>query len=337
MSGIPEPDPLVPGLATGIGSLPHRDPDAAAALVLRRHPLLPASPELPRRSPLEGMIARSVRALPEARLEPDGSLCIDCSIDEMPVEPVVDREAHAGLLALLDQAACAPEPPRRIKVQTAGPLTLGIALERAGMPRSRAFRRAGELARAWAAALEALVATRLPSTRLVLFFDEPALVGWRRGRGPLEHEAAVDLLSGALAAAACTTGVHACGDADRRLALEAGPRVLGVEVSHTLVDDAAVIARHLDAGGWVAWGAVPTNRPVGASCEALWRELVTVWCELTRRGCDPVLLRTQALVTPACGLAGHDDGQAEHLLGLARKMADRVHDHAVAARLTVGA
>jgi hypothetical protein len=49
------------------------------------------------------------------------------------------------------------------------------------------------------------------------------------------------------------------------------------------------------------------------------------------------LLRTQALVTPACGLAGHDDGQAEHLLGLARKMADRVHDHAVAARLTVGA
>jgi hypothetical protein len=144
-------------------------------------------------------------------------------------------------------------------------------------------------------------------------------------------------LSGALAAAACTTGVHACGDADLRLALEAGPRIIGVEVSHALVEDAATIARHLDAGGWVAWGAVPTNRPVGQSCDALWRELVTVWCELTRRGCDPVSLRTQALVTPACGLAGHDEGQAEHLLGLARQMAHRVHDHAVAARLTVGA
>jgi hypothetical protein len=171
----------------------------------------------------------------------------------------------------------------------------------------------------------------------VLFLDEPALVLWRRGRGPIDHESAVDLLSGALAAATCTTGVHACGDADLRLALEAGPHVLGVEVSHALVEDAATISRHLDAGGWVAWGAVPASRPVGESGDPLWRELVTVWCELTRRGCDPVALRTQALVTPACGLAGHDEGQAEHLLGLARQMAHRVHDHAVAARLTVGA
>jgi hypothetical protein len=241
------------------------------------------------------------------------------------------------LLAFIDAAARAPEPPRRVKVQTVGPLTLGVALQRAGMSRTRAFRRAGELARAWVGALEEVVAERLPQSRPVVFLDEPALALWRRGRGPLDHEAAVDLLSGALAAAACTTGVHACGDADLRLALEAGPRIIGVEVSHALVEDAATIARHLDAGGWVAWGAVPTNRPVGQSCDPLWRELVTVWCELTRRGCDPVSLRTQALVTPACGLAGHDDGQAEHLLGLARQMAHRVHDHAVAARLTVGA
>jgi hypothetical protein len=337
MAGLPQPDPLVAGLATSIGSLPHEDADAAASLVMRSHPALPAVPELPRRSPLEGMIARSVRALPEVRIQPDGTFCVDPSVDEAPVQPVFDDEAHAGLLAFLDAAARAPEPLRRVKMQTAGPLTLGVALQRAGMPRRRAFRRAGELARAWAAALEELVTARLPGTRPVLFLDEPALALWRRGRAPLDHESAVDLLSGALAATACTTGVHACGDADLRLALEAGPRVIGVAVSHALVEDAAIIARHLDAGGWVAWGAVPTNRPVGQSCDALWRDLVTVWCELTRRGCDPVALRTQALVTPACGLAGHDEGQVEHLLCLARQMAHRVHDHAVAARLTVGA
>ncbi len=337
MSGLPQRDSLVAGLATGIGSLPHRDAAAAASLVLERHPALPAVPELPRRSPLEGMIARSVRSLPEVRVAPDGTVCIDESVGEAPVQPVVDEVAHGGLLAFLDAAARAPEPPRRVKIQTAGPLTIGVALQRAGMPVPRAFRRAGALVRAWAVALEEVVAERLPQSMPVLFLDEPALVLWRRGRGPLEHEAAVDLLSGALAAPACVTGVHACGDADLRLAFEAGPRILGVEVSQALVEHASTIARHLDANGWMAWGAVPTSRPVGQSYEGPWRELVTVWCELTRRGCDPVALRTQALVTPACGLAAHDEGQAEHLLALARSMAHRVHDQALAARLTVGA
>jgi hypothetical protein len=171
----------------------------------------------------------------------------------------------------------------------------------------------------------------------VLFFDEPALVAWRSYDTPIEHEAAVDVLSGALAAPACPTGVHVCGQGDVRLALEAGPQVLGVEVATTLIDDADVLARHLDADGWIAWGAVPTDRPVGESSEPLWRALVGVWCELTRRGCDPIRLRTQSVVTPACGLAGHGPTQAERALRLARELADRVHDQAIAARLTLGA
>jgi methionine synthase II (cobalamin-independent) len=336
MSGPPEADPLAPGLATSIGSLPHRDAHAAAELVLRRHPDLPAAPELPCRSTFERTVERSLLALPEVEVSANGDIRVVDVLDAPP-RAVFDDTAQAGLLAFLDAAASAPSPQRRVKVQTAGPLTLGVALQHAGMPVARAFRRAGELARAWAVALEELVSARLPGTPMVLFLDEPALVLWRLGRGPLDHEAAVDLLSGALAAAGCTTGVHTCGAADLRLALEAGPRVLGLDVRREVVEDAAAIARHLDAGGWVAWGAVPTHRPVGQSCDPLWRDLVTLWCELTRRGCDPVLLRTQALVTPACGLAGHSEEQADHLLGLARQMAHRVHDHAVAARLTVGA
>src|SRR5262249_54348466 len=169
---------------------------------------------------------------------------------------------------------------------------------------------------------------------LVLFFDEPALVAWRRGDAPLGHEDAIDVLSGALAAPACPTGVHICGAGDRRLALEAGPQVLGIEVEDALVDDADVLARHLEADGWIAWGAVPTDRPVGESVEPLWRALVGVWCELTRRGCDPVRLRTQSIITPACGLAGHGPTQAERALRLARGLPHRGHDPAGAARLT---
>ena len=54
---------LVPGMATAIGSLPHRDADAAAALVLRCLPEFPAAPQLPMRTPLEGVVAQWARAI----------------------------------------------------------------------------------------------------------------------------------------------------------------------------------------------------------------------------------------------------------------------------------
>ena len=40
-------------------------------------------------------------------------------------------------------------------MQVVGPLTLGVALEQAGLPPTLAFRRAGEAVRAWVRALDA--------------------------------------------------------------------------------------------------------------------------------------------------------------------------------------
>src|SRR4051812_40799563 len=51
---------LVPGLVTGVGSLPHRDPAAAAAFVLATTPNLPAMPTLPKYDPAEGMIEHAI-------------------------------------------------------------------------------------------------------------------------------------------------------------------------------------------------------------------------------------------------------------------------------------
>jgi hypothetical protein len=332
----PHAGALEPGLATGIGSLPHSDAHAAAALSLRVHPTLPAVPQLPGLNPREGLIAQWADALPEVTVGFDGALSIDRDRVTDPIAPAFVASAHAGLFAFLAAAACDPVPPR-IKVQIVGPLTLGVALAEAGLPTSLAFRRAGEAVRAWVRALDALLTARMPHTPVLLFLDEPALVMWRRNDAPLEREQAVDLLSSSLAATSCLTGVHVCGDGDLRLAFEAGPLVLGVPVSDALITDADVLARHVDADGWIAWGAVPTDRPIGDSADALWRRLAGVWCELTRRGCDPVRLRTRGIITPACGLAGHGVSQADRALRLAADIAGRVGDQSVAARLTIGA
>jgi hypothetical protein len=328
---------LPAGTATAIGSLPHRDARTAAALVLRCLPELPAAPELPKRSPYESLIVRWAAAIPELEVESDGAITVHAPACDEPVNAVLDRDSHDGLLTFLDVASEQPAPPARMKVQTVGPLTLGVALVRAGVPRGHAFVRAVEAARAWARTLRREVDRRLPGVDVVMFFDEPSLVLWRSDDPPLDRETATDFLSAALAAPHCTTGVHVCGAGDVRLALDAGPDVVAVDVGEVRVDDAVAYARFLEGGGAVAWGAVPTDRPVGECAAPLWKALANVWCELTRRGCDPIQLRNQALVTPACGLAGHGPSQAERAMRLAREIGLRVLDQAAATRLSVGA
>ena len=325
---------LLPGLATGIGSLPHTDPVEAADVVLRLLPELPAAPQLPERDPREGMLAQWLGALPEVTVAP--TVRTKSSAPPTPRPNAASTRLRTGVCS---RSSTAPWPARspngsRCSSPVRSP-SAARSKHRVFPPRARSV--GARAARDWAAAIEALVATRLPGAGLVVFFDEPALVRWRRGDTTLERDAAIDVLSGALAAVDSPVGVHVCGDGDVGLAAAAGPQVLGVTVGDDLAEHALPLSRFLDGEGWVAWGAVPTDRPVGESVDPHWRRLAAVWCELARRGCDPVVLRTRGLVTPACGLAGYGASQAERVLGIAHELAGRVHDQAVAARLTLGA
>jgi hypothetical protein len=330
-------DVLTPGIATGIGSLPHTDPRAAARTVMRLLPDLPATPQLPMRSPREALLAQWLGALDEVTIDGDGALGLSTSaLSATPLDVSLDADAHAGVLAWLDELDRSAST-RRVKVQVTGPLTLGLALARAGVPTETAFARGADLAVAWSVELVRRVRARAPGAAVVVFCDEPALVAWRRDDAPIHRDEAVDRLSATLARIPGVCGVHVCSAGDVRIACEAGPAIVGLDTGDDLADQALAIGRHLDGGGWIAWGAVPTHRPIGDSPEPLWRRLVEAWCELTRRGCDPLAIRSRAMLTPACGLAGHGLTQAERALRLATEIGRRVGDQAAATRLTIGA
>ncbi len=331
--------PLRPGTVTSMGSLPHRDADEAAAFVLGKHPRLPAAPQLPRRSPLEGMVAQAARGIEGVTVSARGTLSVDAAgLDPAAVVgTTIDGTSHGGLLAFLTAAAGRAGP---VKVQLTGPVTLGLALVAAGADPGAAFPVAGAAVSAQARDLVDIVSRRLPDAPLLAVLDEPGLVALPAGGVPLTADATIDLISGALAAlegAGAVTGVHCCGPTDWRLVSQAGPTLLALPAGEEVLDEASALATHLERGGWIAWGAVPTDQPVGTDADRLWRRLTALWCELVRLGCDPALLRTRALVTPACGLAGHGLSQAARWLDLAAELAARVSDQAVAARLSMGA
>src|SRR6476659_3863308 len=78
------------GVATAIGSLPHVDPVLAAELVLAVHPELPCAPQLPSRSPREGMLAAWLGALPEVVVDDRGALQL-CT-------PAAESDARHGTI-----------------------------------------------------------------------------------------------------------------------------------------------------------------------------------------------------------------------------------------------
>src|SRR5262249_2386349 len=164
------------------------------------------------------VIAQWAGAVPGVIVHGNGEIELAGPLDPLaPLQPEFTRDAHAGLLTFLDVAATQPRQPRQVKLQLAGPLTLGVALVDSGADAELAFPLASRVTRAWARTLEDLVARTLPGTHLVLFLDEPALVCWRDTDGPIDREVAIDLLSTALAATRGTSGVHVCGDGDVRV------------------------------------------------------------------------------------------------------------------------
>jgi len=329
---------LTAGWATSIGSLPHDDAAEAAAFVVRHHPELPAAPTLPRRSPMEGMIAQAAFGVRGVDVAPDGTLVVDPALLDPGAAVLggVHGEPFVGLRRFLEAARGRTDP---IKLQVTGPLTLGLALCQGGGPSDVAFEVAAAAVRTRVLAMVDAARAAVPDAPLVVFLDEPGLTACDRADFPLDLDDTIDLVSGALAVLepVAITGVHCCGPTDWRAVTLAGPAILSLPVDAGVEASAGALGAFLDRGGWIAWGAVPTSGPVGDDGDLLWRRLASLWCDLVRAGCDPVRVRAQSLVTPACGLGLHDVHQAGHILEMTRRVAERAADQAIGARLSVGA
>jgi hypothetical protein len=317
------------GVATAVGSLPHRDADAAAAFVLDLLPDLPAVPSLPSRSPAERILAHGLVGVRGVTIDDGGDVRLD--VDRLdPLAAVtldLDHDSFGGLRAFLRAAAGREDP---VKWQVVGPVTLGLALARRGAPPALAFDVAVRAIREHLRTVRGWVAEALPGCTQIAVIDEPGFSGVMDPGFPVPPDTAIDLASGALAAIEqyAVMGVHCCGPGDWAAIAATGPTVLSVPAEPALVAVSGLLSAFLDGGGWIAWGAVPTDRPVGTSSERHWRALSDVWDLLERQGCDATRLRQQALVTPACGLGLHDVAQAAAVLRMTAEIGERVQEQA---------
>ena len=319
--------------ATGIGSLPGEDIDAAVAQVFEALPELPHLPELPARGPGADMVGRTAAALEDLHvdLQPAGwRLVARAGMDEHRAASMLERDLDALVPVAAGYTGA-------LKVQLAGPWTLAATVE---LPRGGkvlgdrgATRDLVDSLAETASRHLADVVRRLPGARLQLQLDEPALPAVLAGAIPTASGfgrlAAVDpvvvrsALRRIVDAAGAPVVVHCCA-ANVPVAMLHEAGVTAVSVDLAVADlDLDEVGERVDRGLGLWLGVVPaTGAATGQETPVQVRDVVAPVRELWKRlGFPAEQLPATVTVTPACGLAGASSGWTATALRLVQQAA----------------
>ncbi len=305
-------------LATGVGSLPHDDPDAAAGFVLETADV-PYLPQLPNRHNEEGMLLQWGDGLAGCGPDP-GGLGLRCGT---PIGP--RHEAFIGAAALLDSF---DRDPPIVKTQATGPVTLATALLAGGHDGAGLWDEVAEGLESRVRRHVAWLQNRLPESRVVLVYDEPALVGLGVPRFPVDPDRAATAIAAALDAVDIETGIHCCGDTDWGLVASLRPDFLSFDVAAIAGDfggAAEAVAAAVAEGMKIMWGVVPASAPPLPDVEDLSARLRRYEGTLNMAGAPIDRLAGEIWVSPACGLAGLTVAQAEHVAATVRMVVGEAH------------
>jgi methionine synthase II (cobalamin-independent) len=323
-------DPSMTGLqATGIGSWPLMTIDDAVRQATELWDL-PYLPELPARGPGAEMVGRALGLL-EIGMERGPS--------RWRVAPTYGQEQRRAKAMLRDDLDVLAEVldgyEGRVKVSLAGPYTLLATVDLArGEPMVLDAGARRDLVEAHRAAAEGLVArlrSLVPGAAPVLQLDEPALGGVADGAIPTssglrrcppvdaeEYGRAYRELA-SLEGAAGGLVVHSCAPAPWRTLRDAGVRAFAVDAD--LPGDVDVLAEHVDGGGELWLGIVPTSG--GATVPTVDRVVTRTldWLRPLELGSR---LDGHLTLTPACGLASATPAAALQVAKVLREAAGLV-------------
>lgn len=331
---------------TGIGSLPHHNADAALAYSFRMG--IPFLPQIPIRNPWEFMIAQALEGLPGLQADPDGSVTLNTDVwmarsssfskhlDEAfrSDERLEDFEPAPSISSCWQPFVWELEErqARLAKVQIAGPMTAQWALRlkdsaARDVPSQEFCEKNPELTTqifrlVLARALAMCKRLKRVGIQPLLYLDEPGLYGLSTANP--RHVLALQelkLLVQALGKEGVQVGIHCCSNTDWSAVLQLPIHYLSLDTAlslGSLLASGEWLTRFLGNGGRLSLGVIPTGRsPILQSLDlhALYAQLTS---ELSSHWPDrPELVdRTlsQAIYTPACGLALQSTADAELIL-----------------------
>jgi hypothetical protein len=110
-------------------------------------------------------------------------------------------------------------------------------------------------------------------------------------------------------------GIHCCGNTEWSILVDAGVDMVNFdafEYGDTIAMYPDAVKAHLERGGMLAWGVVPTSKAIlDQTVESLAAHFEKMIDNLASKGIDKQLIAEQAVVTPSCGTGSMEPADAE--------------------------
>jgi len=340
---------LFPGLATGIGSLPHTDMDAALDLVFKNLPNCPHWPQLQSLRYTERMEVQPVEGLPGVKHLPDKkTVYIDTEEGDNGLPDFYEKAIAAetsgeglsgfamspdyaqGFHAFLERLKKEGKKYPLVKAQIIAPFSFGYSInDQEG--------KAVLFNSAWADALMKLLSLKSIwqiklledfAEKVLFFLDEPMLSAYgSTAMLTVSKEEVLTRLNQVidpLRETGAIVGMHCCGNTDWGLIMQSNLDMVNFDAYNfgsTMAIYADDVKGYLDRGGWFAVGIVPTSEDIdNEDLDSLQKKLDAWTAQMAKAGVDESLLKSQMVITPACGLGTLSIEQSEKIYGILKAM-----------------
>lgn len=169
---------------------------------------------------------------------------------------------------------------------------------------------------------------------VICFIDEPILSAFGSStyvsvdRG--EVVAALEEVIAAVHADGALAGIHCCGNTEWSILIDAGVDIVNFdafEFGETIAMYSDKVKEHLEKGGLLAWGVVPTSVAIREQAvESLEDQLEKMMDNLAAKGIDKDLIANQAIITPSCGTGSMAPEDADKVFELTGKLSKRMKE-----------
>lgn len=327
-------------LATGVGSLPHTNPQEACELVIKYLGQdIPFWPQLPKKNFKENMYVQYSQGLPGVVVdEYKQHIYIDTAKDGYVKELesayehyladdleyfAISQDYAAGLYEFLSILGRWPRQRRGwrdrryIKGHTIGPISFGLSV-------TDQNKKASIYNQEFCECLVKVLAIKVrwqirklqdafPGAHIIIFIDEPYLVSVGSSFFNIKIEDVINMLNELIEAIhreGAFSGIHCCGNTDWGMVLKTNIDILnfdGCNYLETIFIYRQDLDNFLKKYGVLAWGIIPNNAEGALPNIDTLREKIN---KSTPYG------KSLGIITPSCGLSATSPERAEEILKL---------------------